>query len=103
MSRSRQTSRSVPSAAVLKGYYRALTDLVNVHDRTPAQWRYFQTQWLWLYVRGLNEGVPAEEVRRRRIEELEEARAVKSKRDRVEAEEEQAALRRSALRVVRSP
>jgi hypothetical protein len=54
-----------------RGYVAVFRRLMELQDRTPHRWRYFQTEWLWLYTRGMVEGVAPAEVKSRRLAELE--------------------------------
>lgn len=80
----------------LRTYEEEFRRLVSLFDHTPTRWQFYQTDWMWRYVRGMVEGRRADEVYRERIAELELLRAQKA----VDAEEEEARLRRLHMSVV---
>ena len=40
----------------LRDYVEEFGRLLQLHARTPDGWKYFQTEWMWRYVRGLVDG-----------------------------------------------
>ena len=63
----------------LKQYREVITRLVETHDAIPTRWRYFQTEWLWRYARGLANGQSADDVKRRGIADVKRAQKASSK------------------------
>jgi hypothetical protein len=51
-------------------YVSEFKSLVEAYDETPHEWQYFQTEWVWLLVRGLIGDQTATQVKERRHEEL---------------------------------
>jgi hypothetical protein len=80
----------------LRAYVEMLAKLIQLHDQTPNRWKYFQTEWLWRYARGMVDGLSTRDVRDTRIAELEADDAL----DEGRKETELAALRRSQLRIL---
>ena len=56
--------------ARLREFVSEFRSLIDLHDRTPHRWRYFQAEWLWMYARGMIEGSSPAAVKSRRLEEL---------------------------------
>jgi transcriptional regulator with XRE-family HTH domain len=51
-------------------YLTELRNLVAHHDKSLKRWRHFQTEWLWIFIRGLVAGERVAVVKQRRLEEL---------------------------------
>jgi hypothetical protein len=54
----------------LREFVEEFRSLIDMYDRTPPRWKYFQTQWLWMYARGMVEGEVPASVKTRRLAEL---------------------------------
>jgi hypothetical protein len=65
----------------LREYVVEFRRLIELHDRTPARWQYFQHNWLWLYARGMIAGESPKLVKERRLAELEAERTSAKKEE----------------------
>lgn len=61
---------------LLRGYVAEFRRMLRQYDRTPARWRHYQTQWLWLYLRGMIAAESPLAVKERRLAELEAGQAL---------------------------
>jgi hypothetical protein len=91
------TDQDRAELARLSAYVQRFTELLALHARTPDRWKYFQTEWIWRYVRGMVEGRTAQQVYDARIAAL----GALDAEDEVRKNEELVALHRSTLRVIR--
>jgi hypothetical protein len=82
--------------ARLRAFTEEFSRLIELHDRTPERWKYFQTEWLWLYLRGLVNGEWPKDAQARRLAELEAKRQAAHDVEINLLEEEAAALCNSA-------
>lgn len=72
------TASDVRELARLRAYAEEFRSTIALLDRTPPQFRYFQTDWLMLHIRGLIAGEWPNHVQERRLRQIEEERQTKA-------------------------